>query len=417
MWRFMFALLTILTLASVITGLIFDALIASSSENNEAHYDPLSTTAPIIAAMAKDNIPESQIMAIPLHQTLTAQLVPRADYPLPVSLSRKLSQQRFIYLESESSVSACILINQENIYILTMQKQLQTKYGLLMTVLFYAIVIVVVVAFLTPFIARLLKLKNAAHQLGKGELNARVQVGTVWYLKDIEQAFNQMARQIAGLMTDMKLLSSGLSHELRTPLARVRMGLDTLVETHDDELRTQYEDRINQNLDEMEQVIDAILDYARLQHRLDDVELQPVDLNAMARQLANNAHHQDLTLKLSSKPCWITGEDKYLRMLINNLLSNAIKYANAKISLETRVDNDNIKLIIEDDGIGISNEVRDKVLLPFYRDDSQSQSGYGIGLAFVQRIVTRFGGTIVIQKSPALGGAKITVSLIHTQQK
>ncbi|MEJ6472828.1 sensor histidine kinase [Pseudoalteromonas piscicida] len=417
MWRFVFALLTILTLASVITGLIFDTLIASSSENNEAHYDPLSTTAPIIAAMAKDNIPESQIITIPLHQTLTAQLVPRADYPLPVSLSRKLSQQRFIYLESESSVSACILTSQENVYILTMQKQLQTKYALLMTLLFYAIVIVVVVAFLTPFIARLLKLKNAAHQLGKGKLNARVQVGTVWYLKDIEQAFNQMARQIAGLMTDMKLLSSGLSHELRTPLARVRMGLDTLVETHDDELRAQYEDRINQNLDEMEQVIDAILDYARLQHRLDDVELQPVDLNAMARLLANNAHYQGLTLKLSSKPCWVIGEGQYLRMLINNLLSNAIKYANAKISLETRVDNDKVKLIIEDDGIGISNEVRDKVLLPFYRDDSQSQSGYGIGLAFVQRIVTRFGGTLVIQKSPALGGAKITVSLIQTQQK
>jgi signal transduction histidine kinase len=137
----------------------------------------------------------------------------------------------------------------------------------------------------------------------------------------------------------------------------------------------------------------------------------------MAHQLANNAHHHDLTLKLSSKPCWIIGEGQYLRMLINNLLSNAIKYANAKISLETRVDNDKVKFIIEDDGIGISNEVRDKVLLPFYRDDSQSQSGYGIGLAFVQRIVTRFGGTIVIQKSPALGGAKITVSLIQTQQK
>ncbi|TMO95092.1 two-component sensor histidine kinase, partial [Pseudoalteromonas sp. S3178] len=83
-----------------------------------------------------------------------------------------------------------------------------------------------------------------------------------------------------------------------------------------------YENRINQNLDEMEQVIDAILDYARLQHRLEDVELQPVDLNAMAHQLANNAHHHDLTLKLSSKPCWVIGDGQYLRMLINNLLSN-----------------------------------------------------------------------------------------------
>ncbi|WP_445767054.1 HAMP domain-containing protein [Rheinheimera sp.] len=75
-------------------------------------------------------------------------------------------------------------------------------------------------AFITPFMLRLYRLRAAALAFANGDLSKRLKVGSGWYLKDIEQTFNYMAERLAQLMNDMRLLSGGLSHELRTPVRR-----------------------------------------------------------------------------------------------------------------------------------------------------------------------------------------------------
>ena len=233
-------------------------------------------------------------------------------------------------------------------------------------------------------------------------------------LKEIEVAFNNMAEKLDRLMQDIKLLSGGLSHELRTPLARVRMGLDTLCETNDPRQKEQFEIRINQNLDDMEALVHALLNFARLQHTLDSTLKTELDLNLLLKQQVEKANDPRCKLKIQNSPCYIKAETHFINLLLSNLLNNAFKYAQKRIELECKQDNDFTYLMINDDGDGIAPEDREKVLKPFIRLNKKNhnlKAGYGIGLALVERIVSWIDGQINIETSKNLGGASFIIKI------
>ena len=121
-------------------------------------------------------------------------------------------------------------------------------------------------------------LTTAAKAFGEGRLDQRVQTHRHSYLHDIECEFNNMAKRIQNLVADNKLLSSAVSHDLRTPLARLRFGIDALDETGDEQTRKQYLERISADLTSMEQLVEVLLEYARLDKELADLPLQNIDI-------------------------------------------------------------------------------------------------------------------------------------------
>jgi signal transduction histidine kinase len=114
--------------------------------------------------------------------------------------------------------------------------------------------------------------------------------------------------------------------------------------------------------------------------------------------------------KLAKENIIIDGDENYLAMLINNLLSNAQQYAAKHVRITTQQTCNSVSMCIEDDGPGISKEMREHVFKPFTRGESDTvQQGYGMGLAIVVRVAAWHGGKVSISQSEVLGGAKFKV--------
>jgi len=283
-------------------------------------------------------------------------------------------------------------------------QQAATQVRLMLTILFYGVVVLLILVWLNPLIRRLQQLATAAKAFGNGELTRRIPTNPRSNLHDIETEFNNMAQRIAGLMADNKLLSSAVSHDLRTPLARLRFA----------------------DVTQMEQLVEVLLEFARLDQQLQELPLAPTDLNALVSQcVASYEDTSDANIIWSTfkGSAMIMANNRYALMLLTNIVQNALSHGNGKVSISLQETDRSLDLIIEDDGKGIADADRENVLKPFIRGGAQSSSkkaatgGYGLGLAIVSRIAQWHGANITIDRSMSLGGASIAVAFRKAPKK
>ncbi|WMN60746.1 ATP-binding protein [Pseudoalteromonas xiamenensis] len=192
------------------------------------------------------------------------------------------------------------------------------------------------------------------------------------------------------------------------------MGLDTLCDTEDETLRTKYELRINQNLDDMEALINALLNFARLQHSLNDTEKSLVNVQTVVSQLCTKANDPRLLLFIEGDEHSVVGHEYYLSLLFSNLVTNALKHCNEKVHVTLSQANSAVLVSVEDDGTGIAASEAEKIFKPFVRLAKQtaaSKEGFGIGLALVERITLWLQGDVNVDTSEQLGGAHFVVTL------
>ncbi|BBN82539.1 hypothetical protein PA25_25240 [Pseudoalteromonas sp. A25] len=417
MWRFVAALLIFTLFGSIGLGKLFDTLNENAQQSQEVSQQQSLAFQAQLTQIAlhqlnnqqQDTFLKQAQLQFPSFEFAIHTL---SDYPLPKPLLSQLKIQPTLVLETQQHLQAYALLPNNQVLLLSTSKALfDESTSLLMTISFYVALMGLILLFLTPFILRLRRLSVATAKLGKGDLSQRVPVGSVWYLNALESDFNAMAARIEALVSDIKLLASGLSHELRTPLARVRMGLDTLVETNDDTLRQDYEQRVNANLDTMEDLLNQLLSFARLQYTLEDTARVTVDLNQVVHTIEQSVASPLLRVHYSNCTARVFADTHYLSICINNLVSNALKYCQQQVSIHIECKTRSVCIIIADDGPGVPPCERNNIFKPFVRLDKQSHAGYGVGLAFAERIMTWLDGNIYIDSCSTLGGAKFTLSL------
>jgi two-component system OmpR family sensor kinase len=265
-----------------------------------------------------------------------------------------------------------------------------------------------------PLIARLINLRNTAQAFGKGQLEQRINVGAVSYVKDLELEFNQMAQRITNLVNDVKLIGSAVSHDMRTPLARMRFGIDTIAEEDDPVQQKRYLERLGQDVDEMTKLVEVLLDYSRLEQVMINLDKTPVNISKLAKTCIHNKQtdNNSLLLEAPNKDLMVVGDSKYLSILINNVLQNAINYGKSTVHVKLYQDKDYVCISIADDGEGFNDNHQD-MLKPFVRGNAASDitKGYGMGLAIVKRITEWHHGQLNITHCEALLGAKVEVRL------
>ena len=108
----------------------------------------------------------------------------------------------------------------------------------------------------------------------------------------------------------------------------------------------------------------------------------------------------------------MSGRKNLIRRSLNNIIDNSIKYAE-KISLQLSKTNNNIKITIDDDGLGIPESEYQNVFKPFYKLDKSrghSKSSVGLGLSIASDIIKSHGGNILLEKSP-LNGLRVKIFL------
>lgn len=420
MWRFVLALLLVVIVGSIALGKLFDSLAQQQNEHslsNEQQH--LLSQVALVQSALKSGIEPSQLSAwfelASQPSTVQYELQSLKDYPLPQAFIAQIHVDKAVFIESKAGLTAYALIDAQTVLLVTRVHESGTGVTdnpWLLTVGFYSILLGLLLVFMAPFLIRLAKLRTAAIAFGDGKLDIRLNVGSFWYLKEIEQAFNQMTERLGRSIQDNKLLAAGLSHELRTPLARVRMGLDTLCETTDPKLRTQYEVRVNQNLDDMESLINALLNFARLQHSLDSTAKSRIDLKTLVLQQMAKANDKRLELIIGPDQYWIWGDEHHVSLMLSNLLTNALKHCRKKVQVILSGSTGNVTLCINDDGTGISATNADKVFQPFVRLAEQiegNKPGFGLGLALVERITQWLDGEVKVVTCQNLKGASFVV--------
>lgn len=343
----------------------------------------------------------------------------RALFLVPDNLAQQFKNGEPLLLESAGEMSLhYYLQNSDQVMSIVLPIKKVTQPVLLntaLTLLFYLLVILVLLAWLYPLIRRLMKLQKAANQLGTGDLSSRVKTSQFSYISSIENDFNRMANQIQKLVDDNQLLSRAVSHNLKTPITRLRMGVDVLEETKDKSEIDQYIKRINYDLDEMESLVNTLLQYSSLDEFNLQLKNEAIDLREFIPKLIENEITTPVSVKTDfpKDSAIINTDPQYFAMCLTNILANATQHAKSMVHISIELKNKDsshsaVLIKVDDDGAGISEQDLPHVTKPFWRSPSNTGiNGHGMGLAIVDRISQWLGAQFSIENSTSLSGASV----------
>jgi two-component system osmolarity sensor histidine kinase EnvZ len=265
-------------------------------------------------------------------------------------------------------------------------------------------------AFITSLVNRpFARLALAARRVGSGQSPEPLPERGMGVAAETNRSFNQMVQDLEQLDADRALMLAGISHDLRTPLARLR--LETEMSPSDEATKLAMVDDIEQ----MDMIIGRFLDYARPMQRM----AEAVDLSLIGGEMAARFYAEDGVLMKTdlAQGATIEGDPTDVRRVIGNLLENARKYGRsavddiARITLQTRVNHGRVELSVMDEGGGIPEDQVALITRPFYRvDTARTQAnGTGLGMAIVQRLVTRQRGTLRLRNRHPHAGFEVTI--------
>ena len=265
-------------------------------------------------------------------------------------------------------------------------------------------------AFITSLVNRpFARLALAARRVGSGQSPEPLPERGMGVAAETNRSFNQMVQDLEQLDADRALMLAGISHDLRTPLARLR--LETEMSPSDEATKLAMVDDIEQ----MDMIIGRFLDYARPMQRM----AETVDLSLIGGEMAARFYAEDGVLMKTdlAQGATIEGDPTDVRRVIGNLLENARKYGRsavddiARITLQTKVNHGRVELSVMDEGRGIPEDQVALITRPFYRvDTARTQAnGTGLGMAIVQRLVTRQRGTLRLRNRHPHAGFEVTI--------
>lgn len=419
------SLVAVALVATIGLGWVFDILYQQysgprqSGPQDEIQYAE-TLTRQLAVTLSEMEDPETFTQLWQQNNEYSLQLLSVDELVLPESLLASLNNHQLLNLESDTDLSLHYRVpNSNQVLILQLPvlssapSPVLSRYWI--TSLFYLLLITLFLLWVKPLISRLLRLRATTRAFGRGELFQRITVGRVSYISDLEAEFNHMAQRIEDLLDDVKLLSSAVSHDLRTPLARIRMGLDTLSEESDPLQRQIYEERINDHIDEMVELVEALLSYARLDQVMLTLEKQPVDVRDMLLKIVQKKQRStdkfiEFTASLRGS-FMVRGDKTYLKMMCNNLIQNALQHGEQQVHIQVQPSATHIILSVSDDGPGIAADIKGDIFKPFVRSRTSQYKGHGIGLAICKRVVDWHQGKIELNPSGPAQGAEFVITL------
>lgn len=267
-------------------------------------------------------------------------------------------------------------------------------------------------------ITRPLRELSSSHlKFAQGELDNRVTALAARKdeLGDLGRGFNTMAAQIENLIHNQQRLLRDVSHELRSPLTRSQLAL-ALQQRQGDHPQLQ---RIEMELKLLDQLLDELLTFSRLDAGQYPLEKQRLDLTELLyaiielNQLEADAKQQQVRLN-APEECWLDADQRLLGRAIENVLRNAIKYSpqDSLILFTVKQHEEQLELLIQDQGPGVPAESLSQIFAPFYRVSAvrEHQNGTGLGLAIAASAIRQHQGSISASL-PETGGLVIQILL------
>jgi signal transduction histidine kinase len=244
------------------------------------------------------------------------------------------------------------------------------------------------------------RLAQAAARLGRGDLDARIPIETRDELGVLAQTLEETRGALKARDERMQMMLAGIAHEVRNPLGGLELYAGLLREALAGQTeRLDEVSRIEREVGHLKTVVNEFLEFARrAPPRLEAVALRPL-LEEVREVTAGAAR-----ITVDADPALMVSADAgQLRRALLNLTRNAVTAARGgHVQLCASAAGDAVRIDVRDDGPGVPPDLRAKIFTPFF---TTREKGTGLGLAFVQEIVSDHGGEISVHDAP--GGGSI----------
>jgi signal transduction histidine kinase len=254
---------------------------------------------------------------------------------------------------------------------------------------------------------------RTAEDISRGSYDRRVKVeGRFKEIEKLGATFNGMLDCIQTLLKSMKEITDNVAHDLRSPLARIR-GIAEMSLLGDKSI-DDYRDMAVNTIEECDTLIDMIntmLDITEAEAGVKEIKREEVDLVSLISEACDlfrpiaEEKRIDLKTILPEVLNW-KSDKKKLQRIVSNMLENAIKYTpeTGTVTVSALGRNGEIRIDIQDTGMGISETDLPHIFDRFYRcDRSRSNGGVGLGLSLVKAYTESLNGTIHVKSTPNHG--------------
>ena len=268
------------------------------------------------------------------------------------------------------------------------------------------------------------RLTSAAKEFSGGNFKEVEGIATGDEIEKLTHSFNDMGHRIRNMIGELrtehekqKKFLDNVTHEIRTPLTNILGYADLVSRVADEAQREKYGSYIRDEGNRLGGMINNLLELSQLNRYELSVAKEETELKALIEKVSSLMMDRakkfglDIITDLEQVSSNIDGAK--IKQVLINLLDNAIKYSEGNtIEISLRRE-ENIKIRISDNGIGISEEDINNIMEPFYRVDksrSRKLGGNGLGLSICRDIVKAHGGDMTIE-SKANQGTVVTISL------
>ena len=232
-------------------------------------------------------------------------------------------------------------------------------------------------------------------------------------------AVNIMTKEITRADQAKSEFISSISHELRTPLTSIKGWAETMQDMNDDpEIIEEGLGIIGKETDRLIILVNDLLDFSRLQAHRIELKKEEFSISHLLEDIHNQFAvrcHQErvkMTVLTDNNEGWVFADYNRLKQVFINIVDNAMKFTvgrpRAEIKISSQVLDDQIVMIIEDNGSGISPEDLKRVKEKFYKGSS-NKSGTGLGLSIASEIMELHGGKMLIDSTQGKGTKVVLV--------
>ena len=232
-------------------------------------------------------------------------------------------------------------------------------------------------------------------------------------------AVNIMTKEITRADQAKSEFISSISHELRTPLAAIKGWAETMQDMKDDvEVVEEGLSIVSKETDRLIILVNDLLDFSRLQAHRIELKKEEFSISDLLENIIGQftvrcqQERIKMTLLTDNQENWVFADYNRLKQVLINIVDNAMKFTvgrpEAEIRISSQVLDDQIIVIIEDNGSGISPEDLQRVKEKFYKGSS-NKSGTGLGLSIASEIMELHGGKMLIDSTMNVGTKVVLV--------
>lgn len=218
------------------------------------------------------------------------------------------------------------------------------------------------------------------------------------------QRIEQMRDQEKKEYTSKINFFTNISHELRTPLSLIMAPLENLMENDNNKIRNAQYKLISENAKKLNELVDQILDFRKLETGAMQINPQKVDVVDFLRTITSSysplaeRNQTNLFFTINISKTYVNIDLEKVERAISNILNNAFKFTQAggiiEVILDKKKENpQNVLIEIKDNGVGFHPDLTESIFQPFYQSPEAKQ-GTGLGLAIALEIIKKHNGNI-----------------------